>query len=608
MATRTTGVCLAVTFLSVTVACAISWMAGGTAPSQLHWPVFFLAAVVISTGIGGLRFGVLATVLSVLCSAYFFLPPDYSFAIRSSDAPTLTLFALVALLINGTGEQLQARTRAADQRFHDLVQTLEGIVWEADARTLQFTFVNRRAETMLGYPIVRWLQDPEFRLSIVHVDDRRRVMQMYEQVLVDGSEHECEYRVVAADGQEVWLRESVRARHKNGIPICLNGLCVDITERVQATNELSVVKDELAALNQLINAISTSLEMPQVIANLKQHLSTQLAIPSGALYLAVEGDNHLKLVASWGTSQVTTSEWIHPGADGVDQTPVLWQSANAPVVTLPLLANGVCQGRLYLDLAATGAGSRYRPAFFSALGRQVGVVIENARLYQQVQSGREHMQALSRKLVQVQETERRQIARELHDEIGQVLTGLKLHLEISVRQPPDAVHASLSNALSLINDLMDHVRNLSLDLRPAMLDDLGLMDTLLWYFGRYTALTHVKVLCEHTGMEHRFPFEVETTAYRIVQEALTNVARHASVETVTVRVWATSELLGLKIIDEGCGFNPTEALNGYKTGGLTGMKERADLLGGLLSIESTPGAGVRITAELPAQGYLQEGL
>jgi len=266
-----------------------------------------------------------------------------------------------------------------------------------------------------------------------------------------------------------------------------------------------------------------------------------------------------------------------------------------------LLANGACQGGLYLDLSATDEIPRYRPAFFSALGRQVGVVIENARLYEQVQAGREHLQVLSRKLVQVQETERRQIARELHDEIGQALTGLKLNLEISARQPPDATRENLSSALSLINDLMEYVRNLSLDLRPAMLDDLGLLDTLLWYFGRYSALTHVKVHCEHTGMEHRFPFEVETTAYRIVQEALTNVARHAQATQVKMSITEISGAIRMEISDNGKSFQVDKILSAknHKRLGLIGMKERIEMVGGSLAIESAPGKGTTVRAEVP---------
>jgi signal transduction histidine kinase len=190
--------------------------------------------------------------------------------------------------------------------------------------------------------------------------------------------------------------------------------------------------------------------------------------------------------------------------------------------------------------------------------------------------------------VLLEESERRNLARELHDEIGQTLTGLKLRLEAG----------QTSEARGLVEELMSSVRNLSLDLRPAMLDDLGLLPALLWLFERYSAQTGVKVAFEHTGLEGRFAAETETAAFRIVQEALTNVARHAGVPQAVVRVWADGRTLGVQIDDGGKGFDPNGALHAA-TGGLSGMRERATALGGQLTLESKPGQGARVMAELP---------
>ena len=190
--------------------------------------------------------------------------------------------------------------------------------------------------------------------------------------------------------------------------------------------------------------------------------------------------------------------------------------------------------------------------------------------------------------VLLEENERRNLARELHDEIGQTLTGLKLRLEAGQTQ----------EARGLVEELMSSVRNLSLDLRPAMLDDLGLLPALLWLFERYTNQTGVKVAFEHDGLGGRFGSESETAAFRIVQEALTNVARHAGAGNVVVRVWADGRTLGVQIDDGGKGFDPKAVGNG-KTGGLSGMRERAAALGGQLTLESKPGEGARVMAELP---------
>jgi signal transduction histidine kinase len=133
-----------------------------------------------------------------------------------------------------------------------------------------------------------------------------------------------------------------------------------------------------------------------------------------------------------------------------------------------------------------------------------------------------------------------------------------------------------------------------------MLDDLGLLPGLLWLFERYTGQTGVRVDFKQFGLEgQRFDAETETAAYRIVQEALTNVARHAGVRQVTVRAWAESDMLGVQIEDHGTGFDrPAIQLSGYSSG-LAGMHERTSILGGQLSIETALGAGTRVTAILP---------
>lgn len=235
------------------------------------------------------------------------------------------------------------------------------------------------------------------------------------------------------------------------------------------------------------------------------------------------------------------------------------------------------------------------------VANQAAIAIQNARLFEQVRAGREQLQALSQRQAEVQEIERRRIARELHDEIGQMLTGLKMTLEATARQvTDDTVQASLEEAQVQLRDLAARTNELSLDLRPTVLDDLGLLPALVWLFKRYTERTDVDVDFRHSGLQgQRFPPEVETAAYRIVQEALTNVARHADVDSVSVRLWASQGILTAQVKDEGVGFDPKAALAAESSIGLIGMHERAGLLGGRLTVESSPGAGALLMAELP---------
>ena len=227
----------------------------------------------------------------------------------------------------------------------------------------------------------------------------------------------------------------------------------------------------------------------------------------------------------------------------------------------------------------------------------------NAQLLEQIAERRraeKELRRLSNRLVEVQESERRNIARELHDEIGQLLTGLKLVIEMASRLPSDQLLGQCWQAQSMVNELIGRVRDLSLDLRPAMLDDLGLLHALLWHFERYASQTAIRVSFSHTGIEgHRLRSEIETAAYRIVQEALTNVARHADVSEVKVNVSADAENLSLQITDGGKGFQVSSAIESGASSGLTGMRERAKLLGGELAIDSAAGTGTIVMAILP---------
>jgi signal transduction histidine kinase len=210
----------------------------------------------------------------------------------------------------------------------------------------------------------------------------------------------------------------------------------------------------------------------------------------------------------------------------------------------------------------------------------------------------ERLRYLSRRLVEIQEDERRSIARELHDEIGQNLTALKLSIERlgPVETEDSSLH--IHNVHETIDELMKKVRELSLELRPRMLDDLGLLPCLLWHFERFKTQTGINIQFEHAGLNRDFNIEISTAAYRIVQEALTNVARHAGVQVVTIRVWTSDDTLYLRIEDRGKGFEPLD-ITSEQSFGLDTMCERAFLLGGSVTIDASPEVGTCILAELP---------
>ena len=216
---------------------------------------------------------------------------------------------------------------------------------------------------------------------------------------------------------------------------------------------------------------------------------------------------------------------------------------------------------------------------------------------------RARLEALSWRLVKVQEAERSALARELHDEIGQLLTGLKfLIASIGTASPGSEQTPEM---VKIVNELIGRVRDLSMDLRPPMLEEVGLVPTLQWYFERYTARTKIQVSLVQDVFRTRFSDAIEIAAFRIIQEALTNVARHAQVDAVQVDLRVDPDGLWIVIEDQGKGFDPGTMRSGVSAG-ITGMQERAHLVGGHLTLESSSGSGTRVVVVLPLSAF-EEG-
>ena len=209
------------------------------------------------------------------------------------------------------------------------------------------------------------------------------------------------------------------------------------------------------------------------------------------------------------------------------------------------------------------------------------------------------LRKMSLRLLEVQETERRFLARELHDEAGQLLTSLKMVVDRSLSAASEPMTGLLNEAVDLINMLTHRMRDLSVQLRPQVLDDLGLIVALEWHFQRYFTQTKIQVHFSHTPITKRLPVLLETALFRITLEALTNVARHAGVSEVMVRVWVDSERVGLQVEDKGAGFDVDRIAAQRDSTGVSGMRERADLLDGEFTIESNPGKGTLMTVEFP---------
>ena len=204
--------------------------------------------------------------------------------------------------------------------------------------------------------------------------------------------------------------------------------------------------------------------------------------------------------------------------------------------------------------------------------------------------------ALSARLLRVQEDERHALAHELHDQVGQLLTGLRFQLEDARSRPAGP---ALDEALQLTDDLLATVRSLTLQLRPRLLDDLGLRPALESHLENFRRQTGLTIELELTLPTARLPAELELAAYRVVQEALTNIARHSGAKSAQITLIAGDAALHVEIADRGRGFDPAAALARRDSLGLAGLAERVELAGGRFELVSAPGRGTRLHAEFP---------
>jgi two-component system, NarL family, sensor histidine kinase UhpB len=219
------------------------------------------------------------------------------------------------------------------------------------------------------------------------------------------------------------------------------------------------------------------------------------------------------------------------------------------------------------------------------------------------------LQRLSAQVMTAQEEERKRLSRELHDETGQMLTSLVVGFKmLESAKDLDEVKERVAELKELTSQTLEEVRKMAYALRPAALDDLGLVPALRGYIKEIELTSTFKVSLETTGLKDRLPPQMETVLYRTIQEALTNIVRHSDAQLADITIRQTKAYVTATISDDGGGFDVEKALRntGHESGlGLFGMNERATLVGGHLKIASQPGQGTRITVTIPLNGELE---
>jgi signal transduction histidine kinase len=281
------------------------------------------------------------------------------------------------------------------------------------------------------------------------------------------------------------------------------------------------------------------------------------------------------------------------------------QELYAYTAALPVTRGDAPTGALVIVGDARDPFTVLDDQFLVALGEQVGAALEHADLNRRLRQRTRELERLSGRMIQQHEEERRRLSLELHDETAQVFSSLKMQLGIAREEAPPALVSRLDRSLDLVEDGMVSIRSVTRDLRPAMLDDLGLLPVLRSLVADFAGRTGIKAEFQVSGERLDLPPGADVAVYRAVQEALSNVAAHSGASRVTVELRQESDTVHLVIADDGHGPEAGLELATLESRGhlgLTGMRERITPLGGELTITGGAGRGFRLDIVIPSPG------
>ena len=520
--------------------------------------------------------------------------------------------------------QGSTQLRQAEQTFRTLVENLPDIVarFDRDLRNLYVSPVvqrltDRPAESFLGRT------NRELGLPPELADPWDAALR---RVFTTGLPEQIELPFPTADGPRRFDCRLVPERAADGEISSVLAVARDVTDRWLAYEAEARARFVAEALREATVALTRSLDRETVLATLLERLGQIVPFDRGRVML-IEGSSRISVRAVFDGDRVVplgpgAREELDPAAHPILHEILLKGAAilvpdvrarpdwSLPTDRLselcwmgvPLFARGDVAGLFSLSKREPGYFNEEHVKLAEAMSSQASVAVENAILYEQMQASTERMQGLSRRLVEVQENERRQIARELHDEAGQALVSLRLGLRLLEREIDQGGGAGIRVAelVSRTDAVIEGLHRLAADLRPASLDHLGLEAALRQFLASAGVGLGLVIRFKARGFaEVRLPTAVETALYRVAQEAVTNVVRHARATRVDVLAEHRGEWVRLMVEDDGVGFDPDGAWPEDSIG-LVGMKERAEALGGSLTIESVAGRGTTVVVEVPS--------
>lgn len=414
-----------------------------------------------------------------------------------------------------------------------------------------------------------------------------------------------------------------------GQPVRMMGSFVDMTHREQANEMLRRHVERLKILHDIDNAILAARSPEEIAHAALRHIQQLLPCQRASVILFdLEAGEFIVLAVQSGSETTVETKGAHLPLEGLEEQfetlrqgkacliDDVWSFSTLPAavqvlqpeglrscLAVPLCPQEELIGSLILWTKRVGALGRAHLLIAQEIADSLAIAIQHARLLESVTQQRERLRTLTARLAEAEDSERRQLARILHDEIGQNLTALGLNLSL-VRVQMDQetsqlIFSRLDDSLALVENTTKRVRHVMADLRPPMLDDYGLIPTLRWYGEQFTSRTRVPVTVQSEDPVPRLAAQIESTLCRITQEALTNVAKHAQASQVTITITASGQIVRLVVADDGVGFDRAQlaAPDEPRGWGLLTMAERAEAIGAQCHIESHPQQGTRVIVE-----------
>jgi signal transduction histidine kinase len=359
----------------------------------------------------------------------------------------------------------------------------------------------------------------------------------------------------------------------------------------------------------LSSAIACSMDLKAMLGVALDHVLNLLSADRGGILVyAIEGESP-PVFAFRGLADEEMMRFVQDARRPQDRLEIRrTQCKEADVLCVPIGTAERVLGDMFVCCPHKHWLSDTGLQLLVSIGSQLAVAIENARLYEAVRRKEEDISSFLRKYIAAQEDERKRIARELHDDTAQSLTALAMAIETAVQTPTDSaaeIRALLEPARSLTDRISTEVSRIIRDLRPSLLDDLGLLEALGWYADNRLKPLGIQVTFETVGEGRRLSPELETGLFRVAQEAMSNIARHAEAENASITLEYGDDYVALAVEDDGCGFDVEATLAKGKDGrddspfGLLGMRERVELMGGTLLVQSRPNQGTSITVRVP---------